>query len=106
MSDRAGQRWVAATLVLLAAAAVGTDVARLQAPQGERYVDYMDECGRRTAAAGLEATRSLLAGNDPYRVALPTAKASDKFVVDGVTYRYNYPPSHLSVVRADRAGHA
>ena len=94
MSDRAGQRWVAATLVLLAAAAVGTDVARLQAPQGERYVNYMDVWPS-DFRAGLEATRSLLAGNDPYRVALPTAKASDKFVVDGVTYRYNYPPSHL-----------
>lgn len=94
MSTRVGQRWVAATLVLLAAAAVGSDVARLQAPQGERYVNYMDVWPS-DFRAGLEATRSLLAGHDPYLTTLPTSKASPKVVVDGVTYHSNYPPSHL-----------
>jgi hypothetical protein len=89
-------RWVAITLVCLAAVAVATDVSRLQAPQGERYLNYVAHWPS-DFRAGLEATRALLAGLDPYREALPDAVASDRFVVDGVTYRYCYPPPHLLV---------
>ncbi len=69
-------------------------MSRLEAPQGERYVNYM-RFWPSDFRAGLEATRALLAGLDPYREALPGAVASDRFVVDGVTYRYCYPPTHL-----------
>ncbi|MCU1282376.1 MAG: hypothetical protein JWM53_5922 [bacterium] len=93
---RGAPAWVAFTLVLMAAATVGSDVSRLEKPQGERYVNYMDVWPS-DFRAGLEATRSLLAGKDPYLVALPGAKASDRFVIDGVTYRFCYPPAHLLI---------
>jgi hypothetical protein len=106
------QRYVAITLVFLAIAAVGTDVSRLEAPQGDRYVNYMTHWPS-DFRAGLEATRAWLAGLDPYLQALPDAVASDHFVVDGTTYRFCYPPTHLllyvplalSVRNNETAGH-
>lgn len=90
------QRWITVALVCVAAAAVATDLSRLEAPQGDRYVNYMVHWPS-DFRANLEATRAFLAGLDPYREALPDAISTEKFPVDGVAYRFFYPPSHLLV---------
>ena len=88
------QRWVTVALVCVAAAAVATDLSRLEAPQGDRYVNYMVNWPS-DFRANLEATRALLAGLTPDRQALPDAVSSDHIPIDGVIYRFNYPPTHL-----------
>lgn len=88
------QRWVTVTLVCVAAVAVATDLSRLEAPQGDRYVNYMVHWPS-DFRANLEATRALVAGLNPYRQTLPGAISSESVPIDGVTYHFFYLPTHL-----------